>query len=278
MLYYPHTMQKELTAIALSLGFIFLVGIGESAINNLSSQNAENSAAIATKYGNLSETIEAGLKSLAGKNAKVVNKRTLTWGGHLFETGVLKTLQYKTDGNSKIKFTDTGWYAPSFAMPRSTLLDVNLNQKNKVRIIGTFEGKLESQNPKCTGYCIMTERHHFSEFGIYLVDESGNRQGMRVLGTRHNVVQGNIRKTYKFTGLTVENTGEDIVVTDSTGYVISYSADLKYVSGHEGKREENKGGNYGTLNPKQKWMLGINCHVNGEGYCKLDIQDVIADK
>lgn len=270
-------MQKELTAIAIGLGFILLVSLSETVMKR-SVQSVENSAAIATKYGNLSETISAGLKHLAGKNAQTINKRTLVWGGHPFEAGILKTRQYKTSGNSAIQFTDTGWYAPSYAMPRSKLLDVNLNQKNKVRIVGTFEGKMENPNTDCIGRCITTERYHFSEFGIYLIDEDGHRQGMRVLGTRHNTAQGNTRKTYKFTGLTVENTGEDIVVTDSTGYVLSYSADLKYVSGHEGKREENKGGNYGTLDKKQRWFLGINCHVNGEGYCKLDIKNVIADK
>ena len=89
-----------------------------------------------------------------------------------------------------------------------------------------FEGEMKSANESCTGACITTEKYHFSEFGIYMIDESGNRQGMRVLGTRHNVVQGNNKDKYKFTGLTVENTGSEIVVTDSTGYQIKYRRGL----------------------------------------------------
>lgn len=269
-------MQKDLTAIAIGLGFTLLVGLSETAMNQ-SVRSAENSAAIATKYGSLSETIDAGLKHLAGKNARVVNIQKRTWAGHEFETGILKTLQYKTSGNSAVQFTDTGWYAPSFSMPRSKLLDVNLNQKNKVRIIGTFEGKLESQDANCTGRCITTERYHFSEFSMYLIDENGNAQGMRNLGTRDNVIRGNTRSKYAFTSLTVENTGDEIIVLDSSGFKIAYSPDFKYVSAH-GKREAHRGGSYGKLNKNQKWFLGINCHVNGDGYCKLDIKNVIADK
>ncbi|MDP3661513.1 MAG: hypothetical protein Q8R17_01515 [bacterium] len=271
-------MKKELTAIAIGIGCIVLVGIGDTAINYLSPTNTENSAAITTKYGTISETISAGLKHLAGLNAKVVNVKKRIWAGHEFETGILKTGQYKTDGNTAIQFSDSGWYAPSYSLPRSTLLDVNLNQKNKVRVSAIFEGEMKSKNTDCTDRCITTESYHFSEFGIYLVDESGHRQGMRVLGTRHNIVQGNSRTAYKFTELTLENTGTDIILTDSTGFVISYSADLKYVSSPGGVREENKGGSYGVLNPREKWRLGINCHVNGEGYCKLNIKEVIADK
>ena len=269
-------MRKLLVAIGIGVVCIFLLSIISVSRQSLPPRE-ENGTAIATKYGTLGETIGAGLKYLAGKNAKIINKRSVTWGGHTFEVGMLQTGQYKTSGNTAIRFTDTGWYAPSYAMPRSTLLDVNLNQKNKVQVVGTFDGKMESSNEGCTGQCITTERYHFSEFAIYLIDEDGHRQGMRVLGTRHNVVQGNTRKTYAFTELTVENTGKEIVVTDSTGFAISYSPDFKYVSTTDSAREENKGGNYGTLNPKQKWRLVINCHVNGEGYCKLDIKKVIAD-
>ncbi|TSC84096.1 MAG: hypothetical protein G01um101417_365 [Parcubacteria group bacterium Gr01-1014_17] len=269
-------MRKELTAIAIGVGFIALVGLADTAFRFLP-LNTENGAAIITKYGTMDETIEAGLKHFAGLNAKVVNVQKRTWGGYVFETGVLKTRQYRTDGNKTIQFTDTGWYAPSFSMPRSKLLDVNLNQKNKVRIIGTFEGKMESPNTDCTGHCMTTERYHFSEFAIYLIDENGHKQGMRVLGTRNNVTRGNNRSKYKFTELAVENTGKEIIVIDNTGDSLAYSMNFKQVTA-EGSTEPNRGGNYGTLNPNQKWVLGINCHVNGEGYCKLDIRDVVADK
>lgn len=214
------------------------------------------------------------MNQIFGGKPEVVNVQQVTWAGHAFETGVLSTSQYKTDGNKDVKFTDTGFYAPSYSLPRSRLLDVNLNQKAKVKITADFEGEIKSMNEGCTGYCITTERYHFSEFGVYMIDESGNRQGMRVLGTRHNIIQGNNKDKYNFTELTVENTGSEIIVTDSTGYKISYSRDFNYVATEAG-REENRGKyTYGLLNQDQKWFLGINCHVNGEGYCKLEVKEI----
>ena len=204
---------------------------------------------------------------------KLINVQKVTWGGRVFERSVLSTRQYKTDGNKDIKFTDSGFYAPSYSMPRSKLLDINMNKKVKVKISGVLEGEMKSSNEHCTGRCITTERYNFSEFSIYLRDENGNSQGMRNLGTRDNVTRGNTRSKYKFTELTVENTGEEIIVTDSSGFKISYSPDFKYITSH-GQTEENHGGNYGKLNPNQKWFLVINCHVNGEGYCKLDVKDI----
>ena len=215
------------------------------------------------------------MNQIFGENPKVVNVHQYTWAGHTFETGVLSTSQYKTDGNEDVKFTDNGFYAPSYSLPRSRLLDASMNQKIKVNIAGTFEGKMESPNTDCKGSCMTTEIYHFSEFGIYMIDESGNRQGMRVLGTRHNIIQGNIRSEYNFTELMVENTGDEIIVTDSTGFEIRYSMDFNYVTTKGIGKEENKGRfTYGLLNPNQKWFLGINCHVNGEGYCRLNITEI----
>ncbi|MEK7174899.1 MAG: hypothetical protein AAB722_00990 [Patescibacteria group bacterium] len=205
--------------------------------------------------------------------SKIINIEQRKWAERLFEAGILSTRQYKTDGNKDIKFTENGFYAPSWSMPRSKLIDVDLNQKTKVKISGTFEGEMRSSNDHCTGRCITTEKYRFSEFSIYLMDENGNSRGLRNLGTRDNVVRGNTRGKYKFTELTVENTGSEIVVTDSSGFKISYSLDFKYVTSH-GQKEENKGGNYGKPNPNQKWFLVVNCHVNGEGYCKLNIKDI----
>ncbi|MBI3535306.1 MAG: hypothetical protein HY072_07455, partial [Deltaproteobacteria bacterium] len=128
--------------------------------------------------------LEDLFRHLAGKAARVVNIKKLTWAGHEFETGVLSTGQYKTDGNKDVKFTESGFYAPSYALPRSKLMDVNLNEKVKVKIAGTFEGQMDSPNTDCTGFCMTKEKYHFSEFGIYLIDESGNRQGIGGVGTR----------------------------------------------------------------------------------------------
>lgn len=212
------------------------------------------------------QIFEGGSKSLQ-------NRHKVKWAGHEFEVAYLDTSQYVTTGNKSITFTNNGWYAPSYSMPRSMLLDANLNKKSKVRITADFEGEMKSTNEDCTEYCITTEQYHFSEFAIYIVDESGNKQGTRVLGTRHNIVQGNKRDKYKFTELTVENTGDEIVVMDSTGYRISYSKDFKYITTEAG-RELNRGADYGQVHQDQKWRLGINCHVNGEGYCRLTIKEI----
>lgn len=210
-------------------------------------------------------------------SSKLKNVEQVTWAGHRFERAVLNTNQYKTSGNKAVTFTDSGWHAPSYSMPRSRMLDVNLNQKVRVKVTGTFEGESTSSNENCTGRCITTEKYHFSEFAIYVGDESGNRQGVMNLGTRDNVIRGNSRRTYTFTSLTVENTGNEIMLTDSNGFTLSYTPDFKYVTAH-GTKEENRGGHYGTLNKNQKWFLGINCHVNTDGYCKLHITDIRVTK
>ena len=253
-------------------GFI-TVNITKQVFNQIYQQVFEKETANLSKEQKENLTAESIFKHFAGKNATIADKQKVSWAGHLFEIGYLDTLQYQTTGNKAIKFTDSGWYAPSYSLPRSKLLDVNLNQKVKVKIVADFGGEMKSTNVDCTGYCITTEKYHFSEFGIYMIDESGNRQGMRVLGTRHNIEQGNNKNKYNFSGLTVENTGDEVTVTDSTGYKLSYSSDFNYVTGEAG-RELNRGGDYGKVNPDQKWMLGINCHVNGEGYCKLDIKEI----
>lgn len=208
---------------------------------------------------------------LWGSSRSLQDVHQTTMGGREFEVAYLETAQYQTTGNKDIEFTANGWYAPSYSMPRSKFLDVNLNQKVKVKITAVFEGEMKSTNEACTGYCITTEQYHFSEFAIYLIDESGNKQGMRVLGTRHNTVQGNNKEKYNFSELIVENTGDEISVTDSTGYKLSYSPDFNYVTSEAGT-ELNRSNR--KLNQEQKWVLGINCHVNGEGYCKLTIKEI----
>ena len=201
------------------------------------------------------------------------NVHTVMWAGHSFEVAYLDTSQYQTTGNKDITFTNSGWYAPSYSLPRSKLLDVNLNRKVKVKITANFEGEMKSTNEGCTGDCITTEKYHYSEIATYMVDESGNRQGMRVLSARQNIAQGNVKDNYQFTELTVESTDDEIIVTDSTGYTLSFDREFNYVTSG-GERELNTGGNYGKLNQDQKWFLSINCHVNGEGNCKLDIKEI----
>lgn len=266
--------MKKLLGLVGVVVFVLVVFLVEK-----TAQTGKSVSLVAAEVAKVTTTkfqygIEDGIKFLLGKAAKQVNVAQVTWAGHKFERSILSTGQYKTDGNKDIKFTKSGFYAPSYAMPRSKLLDVDLNQKIKIKVLGIFEGGMESSNEGCTGGCITTERYHFSEFGIYLIDENGHRQGMRVLGTRHNISGGNTRNKYMFTELALENTGKEIILTDSSGFKITYSADLKYVSGHNNIMEENRGGDYGRLNKNQKWFLGINCHVNGVGYCQLDIKEI----
>lgn len=209
------------------------------------------------------------------RRPKVENSHEVTWAGHVFEVGQLRTSQYKSDG--VVEFTDDGFKAGSYSMPRTKLLDVNLNQKIKVKIKADFQGRLDSStansNENCVGFCITTERYHFSEFAIYAIDEDGNKQGLRTLGTRPNPIQGNSRKDFAFTELTIENTGERIIATDNTGFKVSYTADLNYAIG-EGGKDIYVGADYGEMNQNQKWVLGINSHVNGEGYTRLKIKEI----
>lgn len=216
-------------------------------------------------------------RSFGGYIQILKDAHKVNWAGHEFEVAYLDNYQYKHSGNRNIKFIENGWYAPSYSLPRSKLLDVNLNQKIKIKIKADFEGEMKSTNENCINNCILTGDYQFIESGIYMIDESGNKQGMRLLGTRENIVQGNIRDKYHFTELTIENTGDEIIVTDDTGFKISYSRDFKSVSTGSGKEQNTGGGYYKTLNPNQKWVLGINCHVNAEGYCKLKVNEIIVE-
>lgn len=209
------------------------------------------------------------------RRPRVENSHEVTWAGHVFKVGQLRTSQYKSDG--AVEFTSDGFKAGSYSMPRTTLLDINLNQKTKIKIKADFEGRLDdsmaNSNEDCLGWCITSERYHFSEFAIYAIDEDGNKQGLRALGTRHNIVRGNSRKDFAFTELTIENTGERIIVTDNTGFKVSYTKDLNYLI-DEGGKDIYIGADYGEMNQNQKWFLGINSHVNGEGYTKLKIKEI----
>lgn len=267
-------MRKILLGLVGILVFVLAVFLIEKAAQTEKSVSLVTAEAAKTAAPKFQYGLEDGIKFLLGKAAKEVNIKQVTWAGHKFERGILSTGQYKTDGNKDVKFTNSGFSAPSYSLPRSKLLDVDLNQKIKINVLGTFEGGMESPNEGCTGGCITTERYHFSEFGIYIIDESGNRQGMRVLGTRENIVRGNSRSKYLFTELTIENTGSEIVVSDSSGFKLAYSPDFKYVTSGNSTEENNGTGNYNKLDIKKKWFLGINCHVNGVGYCKLDIKEI----
>lgn len=276
-------MLNIIKIVGILIFVVIFIGVAYKITVNITNNIKNQVVSDVTKNQTESSTKDI-VKQLTGEgSAKNANIHQKEIAGHPFELAYLDTTQYQTTGNKDIKFSDNGWYAPSYSMPRSKLLDVNLNQKIKLKVIGNFEGYLENMstvNKDCGeninwygAKCLTTEAYHFSEFATYLIDEDGNKRALRILGTRQNIIRGNSRERYNFSDLTVENIGEEIVITDNTGFKISYSKDFKYVT-TDGGREENRGSNYGELNLNQKWMLGINCHVNGEGYCKLEIKDI----
>ncbi|MBI4010049.1 MAG: hypothetical protein HY361_02545 [Candidatus Aenigmarchaeota archaeon] len=198
--------------------------------------------------------------------------KEVTWAGHPFEIGKLSTFQYPTSGNAGIQFTDKGFYAPSYSLPRSKLLDVNMNQKIKVKVTGNFEGQLYNMSTVNAGCgkninyygakCLTTEAYHFSEICIYLVDSKETKYGIRCLGTRHNLIQGNIREHFKFDWFTVENTGKGVIVEDSSGIKLDFIDDM--TTEHS----------ISSLDKNDKWRLRINSHVNGEGWSRVEINDI----
>ncbi|MBI3412745.1 MAG: hypothetical protein HY051_01525 [Candidatus Aenigmarchaeota archaeon] len=198
--------------------------------------------------------------------------KEVTWAGHPFEIGKLSTLQYPTSGNAGIQFTDKGFYASSYSLPRSKLLDVDMNQKIKIKVTGNFEGQLYNMSTVNAGCgeninyygakCLTTEAYHFSEICIYLVDSRGTKYGIRCLGTRHNIMQGNTREHFKFDWFIVENTGKGIIFEDSSGVKLDLTNDTK--TAHS----------ILSLDKTDTWRLRINSHVNGEGWSRLEINEI----
>ena len=52
---------------------------------------------------------------------KLKDVKKVIWAGHSFERAILDTNEYRTSGNRSIKFTESGFYAPSYALPRSKI-------------------------------------------------------------------------------------------------------------------------------------------------------------
>lgn len=246
------------------------IKITRSIFNNVTQNVVE------TATGGANNSTPDSLKQLwqAWENTsnKPVDVRRVTWAGHLFEIGKLSTSQYDNSGNDGIQFTDNGFSAPSFSLPRSKLLDVNMNKKIKIKVSGNFEGKLDNidtVNKDCgeeTNWygakCLTTEAYHFSEICIYLVDSKEAKYGIRCLGTRDSIIKGNIRETFKFKWFTVENTGKGIIFEDSSGFKLDLTQDLT---------TEHK---LSSLDKNDEWRLRINSHVNGVGYSKLEISEI----
>lgn len=188
-----------------------------------------------------------------------------TWAGHSFETADLRSIQYRSGG--PIEWTGNGFVAGGSTMPRTKLLDVDFNQKIKVIIIANMEGELNSDNSHCKiPSCIIDSEYNFVELPVYLMDNDETKYGLRVLGTRHNIIQGNTRNKFKFTWFSVENTGKSIIFEDSGGTRLT--SDEIIVSSSKPS----------DLNPNDPWRLRINADVNGDGYAKLEIKEIRVNK
>ena len=199
-----------------------------------------------------------------GRLNRVDNLHQVSWAGHNFEVSQLRDVNYKSDG--KIEWTDNGFLAHDYSMPRSKLLDVNMNQKIKIKVTANMEGKLESDVPKCTtDACFFDHSYPFAEFGVYFVDNKDDgeiRFGIALIGTRDRIALGNARNKFKFDWFSVENTGKEIIFEDSSGR--KFALDKNTRTNHT----------LSELNQGDEWRLRINSHVNGKGYTKLEIKEI----
>lgn len=192
------------------------------------------------------------------------NLHQVSWAGHKFEVAKLKSPYYKSDG--MIEWTDNGFIAHDYSMPRSKMLDVNMNQKIKIKVIGNFEGKLESDVPDCTSEdCLNEHSYPFAEFATYFVDSRDSyeiKYGIALIGTRDRIAAGHARNTFKLEWFTVENTGKEIVFEDNLG---------RKIITDENSPTEHK---LSELNRDDEWRLRINSHVNGKGFTKMEIKEI----
>ena len=185
-----------------------------------------------------------------------------TWAGHEF-----KVIKY-----NDVEFTNDGYMVGSNSHAKSKLIDVNVNRKIKIRVIADIEGKLESgeENKNCvTPECIRGHSYNFAEFAIYFADQSRifeNRYGIATLGTRHRIVAGNDRDEFNFTEFTIENTGDSIIFSDNSGE--TFTLDKNTQTEHSLEK----------LNKDETWNLHINSHVNGEGFTRIKIKDIVVEE
>lgn len=201
---------------------------------------------------------------IGGDSQNFDNLHQVIWAGHNFEVAKLNSPYYKSDG--VVEWTSNGFIAHDYSMPRSKILDVNMNQKIKIKVIGNFEGKLESDVPDCTSEdCLFENSYPFAEFAIYFVDSRDSyeiKYGIALIGTRDRIAIGHARSEFKFDWFTVENTGKEIIFEDSSG--------RKLVLDESSQTHQQ----LNVLNPKDEWSLRINSHVNGKGYTKLEIKEI----
>lgn len=195
------------------------------------------------------------------RRAKARNVHQVTWVGHRFEVGELKDPNYDSSGT--VELLADGFRGGSHSLPRTKLLDLNLNQPMTLKVTADISGELESPNPDCvTTLCRTGRRYRFAEVALYLIDREGARFGVALLGTRDHIRAGNGRSEFKFTEFTIENTGQAIIFTDSSGRRIVSDA----ISETEHRLSD--------LKTDGEWRLGINSHTNGEGYTEVRIKAI----
>lgn len=201
---------------------------------------------------------------VGGDSQNFDNLHKVTWAGYNFEVAKLKSPYYKSDG--KVEWTNNGFIARDFSMPRSKLLDVNMNQKIKIKVIANMEGKLESDVSDCKDdACFNEHEYPFAEFATYFVDSRDSyeiKYGIALVGTRDRIAAGHARSEFKLDWFTVENTGKEIIFEDSSG--------RKIVTDENSPTEQK----LSILDRDDKWRLRINSHVNGMGYTKLEIKEI----
>jgi hypothetical protein len=201
---------------------------------------------------------------LGGRLNKAENIRQVTWAGFDFEISQFRDINYKSDGN--IEWIENGFIAHDYSLPQSKLLNVNMNQKIKIKVIANMEGSLESDVPDCTTEsCFFKHEYPFAEFAIYFVDSRDHgeiRYGIALIGTRDRIAAGHARDEFKFDWFSVENTGKQIIFEDSSGRRLVFD------------ENSNTYHNLSDLNQDDEWRLRINSHVNGKGYTKLEIKEI----
>ncbi len=201
---------------------------------------------------------------IGGDSQDFDNLHQVNWVGHSFEVAKLRSPYYKSDG--MVEWIDNGFIAHDFSMPRSKLLNVNMNQKIKIKVIANMEGKLESDVPYCKdSSCLNEHEYPFAEFATYFVDSRDGyeiKYGIALFGTRDRIATGHTRNEFKFDWFSIENTGKEIIFEDSSG--------RRFVLDENSPTRQK----LSILNKDDEWRLRINSHVNGKGYTKLEIKEI----
>lgn len=250
--------------IFIVITYFVTVEITKQQIKRITQNITQEKTEVTTK-----ETVDkfgsSDIKQIWGNiSNKSENIRQVRWAEHDFEIAQLQSSYYKSDG--KVEWTENGFLAHDYSMPRSKILDVNMNQKRKIKVIANMEGKLESDVPDCKDdACLNEHEYPFAEFAIYFVDSRDDyeiKYGIALFGTRDRINTGHARDEFKFDWFSVENTGKEIIFEDSSG--------RKFILDENSPTRQK----LSVLNQGDEWRLKINSHVNGKGYTKLEISEI----